>query len=84
MVRLIVTGDVGAWETIKVKVETEGVNPITVRMLQGDSKYIYTFIKKNSPVMATDIFNRFRRMDVEKVLYELRDSYLIYFVREME
>ena len=72
------------WDNALVKVETDGVNPVSVKLLDNEYKYIYTYIKKNSPVMATDIFNRFRRMDVEKVLYELRDSYLIYFVREME
>ena len=80
----IINGDVGAWETVIVKAETEGVNPITVRMLQRDYKYIYTFIKKNSPVAALTIFQRFRKMDVEKVLYELRDMYLVYFIREVK
>ena len=67
-----------------MKAETEGVNPITVRMLQRDYKYIYTFIKKNSPVAAKTIFQRFRKMDVENVLYELRDMYLVYFIREVK
>lgn len=79
----IVNGDVGAWETIIVKAETE-VNPITVKMLRRDYKYIYTFIKKNSPVAAMTIFQRFRKMDVENVLYDLRDMYLVYFIREVK
>lgn len=80
----IINGDVGAWETVIVIAETEGVNPITVKMLGRDYKYIYTFIKKNSPVAALTIFQRFRKMDVENVLYELRDMYLVYFIREVK
>ena len=80
----IINGDVGAWETVIVKAETEGVNPITVKMLGRDYKYIHTFIKKNSPVAALTIFQRFRKMDVENVLYELRDMYLVYFIREVK
>lgn len=80
----IINGSVGAWETVIVKAETEGVNPITVKMLGRDYKYIYTFIKKNSPVAAMTIFQRFRKMDVENVLYELRDMYLVYFIREVK
>lgn len=71
------------WETAKVVVETDGVNPISVKMLGRDSKYIYTYIKKNSPVKATTIFERFKNMDVEQILYDLRDMGLVYFVREM-
>ena len=80
----IVNGDVGAWETVIVKAETEGVNPITVKMLGRDYKYIYTFIKKNSPVEALNIFQRFRKMDVEQILYDLRDMNLVYFKREVK
>lgn len=80
---MIVDGDVGSWETINVYAETE-YNVVSVRLLKRDSKYIYTYINKNSPVKATDIFNRFPKMDVERVLYDLRDSYLIYFVREVK
>ena len=72
------------WETATVYVETEGVNPITVKMLGRDYKYIYTFIKKNSPVEALNIFQRFRKMDVEQILYDLRDMNLVYFVREVK
>lgn len=77
---MIVNGDVDSWETINVYVETE-YNVVSVRLLKRDAKYIYTHINKNSPVKATDIFNRFPKMDVERILYDLRDSYLIYFVR---
>ena len=72
------------WETAMVYVETEGVNTITVKMLDRDYKYIYTFIKKNSPVEALTIFQRFRKMDVEQILYDLRDMNLIYFAREVK
>ena len=80
----IVNGDVGSWETIVVAKETESVNPITVKMLGRDFKYIYTFIKKNEKVKATEIFQRFPKMDVERILYDLRAMYLVYFVREMK
>ena len=76
--------DVGSWETIMVHSEFEDVNPITVRMLDRDFKYIYTFIKKNSPVKAIDIFNRFPKMDVEHILYDLRLLHLVYFSREVK
>ena len=72
------------WETATVYVETEGVNPVTVKMLNRDYKYIYTFIKKNSPVEALNIFQRFRKMDVEQILYDLRDMNLVYFKREVK
>lgn len=78
---MIVNGDVDSWETINVYVETEGVNQMSVKLLGRDDKYIYTHIKKNSPVQARSIFSRFPKMDVERILYDLRDSYLIYFVR---
>ena len=78
---MIVNGDVDSWETINVYVETDGVNPVSVKLLGRDDKYIYTHIKKNSPVQARSIFSRFPKMDVERILYDLRDSYLIYFVR---
>ena len=70
------------WETAKIMVETDGVNPITVKLLDRDYKYIYTYIKKNAPVKATTIFERFPKMDVEQILYDLRGMYLIYFVRD--
>lgn len=76
--------DVGSWETVTVNAEYDGVNPITVRMLERDFKYIYTFIKKNDPVKATDIFNRFPKMDVEQILIDLRLMHLVYFTREMK
>lgn len=80
----IVDGDVGSWETINVYKEYEGVNPTTVKLLQRDYKYIYTYIKKNSPVKATDVFHRFRKMSVEQILYDLRDMQLVYFIREVK
>lgn len=70
------------WETAKIMAETDGVNPITVKLLDRDYKYIYTHIKKNAPVKATTIFERFPKMDVEQILYDLRGMYLIYFVRD--
>ena len=80
----IISEDVGSWETVKVYKEFEDVNPITVKMLDRDFKYIYTFIKKNSPVMAMEIFQRFPKMDVERILLDLRLMHLVYFVREMK
>ena len=79
----VIEGDVGSWENVKVIVETEGVNPITIRLLERDFKYIYTFIKKNSPVNALEIFQRFPKMEVENILNDLRLMHLVYFVREM-
>lgn len=70
------------WETAKIMAETDGVNTITVKLLDRDYKYIYTHIKKNAPVKATTIFERFPKMDVEQILYDLRGMYLIYFVRD--
>ena len=70
------------WETAKIMAETDGVNPITVKLLDRDYKYIYTHIKKNAPIEATTIFERFPKMDVEQILYDLREMYLIYFVRD--
>ena len=72
------------WESAKVYVEFDGVNPVSVKLLDRNYKYIYTFIKKNSPVKATEIFERFPKMNVEEILYDLREMYLIFFVREME
>lgn len=72
------------WDNALVKVETDGVNPVSVKLLDRNYKYIYTYIKKNSPVKANDIFKRFSKMDVESILYDLREMYLVYFVREME
>lgn len=76
--------NIKTWETVTIMKEYDSVNPITVRMLERDFKYIYTFIKKNSPVKATDVFHRFSKMDVEKILYDLRLMHLIYFVREVK
>lgn len=74
--------DIGTWETVKVYKEFEDVNPVTVKLLERDFKYIYTFIKKNSPVLATEVFERFPKMDVEQILIDLRLMHLVYFVRE--
>ena len=79
---MIVNGTVDTWETIQVNLETDGVNPVSVKMLGRDYKYIYTYIKKHSPVMAKELFQRFQKMDVEQILYDLREMYLIYFVRD--
>ena len=74
--------EIGSWETVRVYKEFEDVNPVTVRLLDRDFKYIYTFIKKQGSVMATEIFTRFPKMDVEKILIDLRLMHLIYFKRE--
>ena len=62
--------------------EFEDVNPMTVKLLDRDFKYIYTFIKKQGSVMATEIFSKFPKMDVEKILIDLRLMHLVYFKRE--
>lgn len=82
MIDVVTDREVGSWETIKVCKEFEDVNPITVKLLDRDFKYIYTFIKKRESVMATEIFSRFPKMDVERILYDLRDMHLIFFRRE--
>ena len=84
MMEHIISGDVDVWETVTVCVEYEGVNPITVRMLGRDLKYIYTFIKKQKKVKATDIFQRFPKMEVNDILYDLRGMHLVYFIREVK
>ena len=76
--------EIKAWETVKVHKEFEDVNPVTVRLLERDFKYIYTFIKKNSPVMATEVFERFPKIEDEKILTDLRLMYLVYFTREVK
>ena len=76
--------DVETWETIVVNHEFEDINPITVRLLERDFKYIYTFIKKQGSVNAINIFSRFPKMDVERILLDLRDMHLVYFTREMK
>ena len=74
-----------SWETITIIAEDEeNINKITVRMLERDFKYIYTFIKKQGTVKAIDVFQRFPKMDVEHILLDLRDMYLVYFTREMK
>lgn len=84
MMEIIDVNERVIWETATVYAETEGVNPITVKMLERDYKYIYTFVKKNSPVEALTVFQRFRKMDVEQILYDLRDMNLVYFKREVK
>lgn len=69
------------WETAKIMIEENG-NPVTVKLLDRDYKYIYTFIKKNAPVESVKVFQRFPELDVESILYDLREMYLIYFVEE--
>ena len=70
------------WETAKIMVEKEDVNPITVKLLDRDYNYVFTYIKKNEPVEATKVFEKFQKLDVETILYDLRAMYLIYFVRD--
>lgn len=69
------------WETAKIMIEENG-NPVTVKLLDRDYKYIYTYIKKNAPVESVKVFQRFPKLPVESILYDLREMYLIYFVRE--
>ena len=75
---------VKSWGDTLVVVETEGVNKITIKMLEREFKFIYTFIKKNSPLDAKDIFDRFPKFDVESILYDLRLMHLIYFKRKVK
>ena len=83
--RNIITDEtVGSWESVCVYHEFEDVNLITVKRLQRDYKYIYTFIKKRQRVRAKEIFARFPKMDVEQILYDLRGMHLIFFAREMK
>ena len=72
------------WDEAIAKVETDGVNNTSIRLLDNDYKYIYTYIKKNEPVQALKIFERFPKLEVEDILYDLREMYLVYFVREVK
>lgn len=72
------------WEEAKAKVETEEVNKNSIRLLDNDYKYVYTFIKKNDPVECSEIFKQFPKLEVEDILYDLREMYLVYFVREVK
>lgn len=76
--------EIGSWETVKVYSEFEDVNPMTVKMLSRDFKYIYTFIKKRKSVLATEIFTRFPKMEVEQILMDLRGMHLVFFAREVK
>lgn len=76
--------NIETWETVTVKVETDSVNSITVKLLERDFKYIYTFIKKRKTVKALEVFQRFPKMNVEKILIDLRLMNLVYFIREMK
>ena len=75
---IIGTNERVIWETAKIMIEDEG-NPVTVKLLDRDYKYIYTYIKKNAPVDAINVFQRFPKLDVEQIVYDLREMYLIYF-----
>ena len=75
---------IDVWETVTVVAEYEDVNPMTVKLLGRDYKYIYTFIKRNKSVKAISIFQRFPKMDVENILLDLRLMHLVYFVREVK
>ena len=72
------------WDEAIAKVETDGVNNTSIKLLDNDYKYIYTYIKKNEPVQALKIFERFPKLEVEDILYDLRGMYLVYFVREVK
>ena len=72
------------WDEAIAKVETDGVNNTSIKLLDNDYKYIYTYIKKNEPVEALKIFERFPKLEVEDILYDLREMYLVYFVREVK
>lgn len=72
------------WDEAIAKVETDGVNNTSIKLLDNNYKYIYTYIKKNEPVKALKIFERFPKLEVEDILYDLREMYLVYFVREVK
>lgn len=73
------------WDEAIAKLETDGANRNTsIKLLDNDYKYIYTYIKKNEPVQALKIFERFPKLEVEDILYDLREMYLVYFVREVK
>ena len=72
------------WDEAIAKVETDGVNNTSIKLLDNDYKYIYTYIKKNEPEEALKIFERFPKLEVEDILYDLREMYLVYFVREVK
>lgn len=76
--------EIDSWENVIVNAEYESVNPITVKMLERDFKYIYTYIKRNESVNAINIFQRFQKFDVEQILYDLRLMHLVYFSREVK
>lgn len=64
-----------------VHLETEGVNPITVKMLPYEAKVVYTYIKKNKTVECTELVKHFKKWDVKSIVKDLNDMYLVYFER---
>lgn len=73
-----------SWENVIVNAEYEDVNPVTVKLLGRDFKYVYTYIKRNGSVNAINIFQRFQKFDVEQILIDLRLMHLVYFSREVK
>ena len=64
-----------------VHLETEGVNPITVKMLPYEAKVVYTYIKKNKTVECNELIKHFKKWDVKSIVKDLNDMYLVYFER---
>ena len=47
-----------------IHLETEGINPITVKMLPYEAKVVYTYIKKNKTVECNELIKHFSKWDV--------------------
>ena len=62
-----------------VHLETEGVNPVTIRLLEYEYKVVYTYIKKNKVVSYDELLKRFQKWDIRTILEDLELDYLIWF-----
>lgn len=78
-----IVDDVKDWREITIHLEHEGVNKTTVKRLDYDLKRVYTFIKRNNgSVKAVELIKKFSEYDVEDLLMDLQQMYLIYFTCE--
>jgi len=79
----MIVDNINDCEGITVHLENEGVNKITVKRLDYDLKRVYTFIKRNNgSVKAVELIKKFSEYDVEDLLMDLQQMYLIYFTCE--
>lgn len=79
----MIVDNINDCESITVHLENEGVNKITVKRLDYDLKRVYTFIKRNNgSVKAVELIKKFSEYDVEDLLMDLQQMYLIYFTCE--